>query len=86
MLNGGPLNMYFKFNITSFNLRGPVKSFQFINIIKVYITMNLADFFNPRNYQLFSKIKVENVHIFWAGRISQLMTSHTQTAHYVLDN
>ena len=43
---------------------------------------NLADYFSPHYYQLFSKIKTENVHIFWARRISQLMTSHTKNAHY----
>ena len=34
------------------------------------------------DYHLVYKIKQENVHLFWAGLMSQVMTSHTNAAHY----
>ena len=39
----------------------------------------LLTYFSPLIISYFTQIKTENVHIFWAGRISQLMTSHTKT-------
>ena len=65
------------------NFKCPVKWFEFINIIKVYhneLSHNFADYFSPLIIIYFQKIKTENLHIFWAERVSHLMTH--KNAHY----